>query len=222
LTTANAKDIIVACVAIGNSGGGGVGPAGGTVSSISDAAGLTWNLRKAVSAFGGSTDLEVWWAFSSGMLSSDVITANLSQAVDDACINVFAVSGANTASPWDTNASLPKSSSSLTNPCTISGVSTDSSNTMLLGFWGNDGVFISLNAGTGFTLTDHNGTSVSGDAGSIASEYKIVSSPQSSVSVAFGSNANSAFNAIMIADAIRAPWSSPAPRRVRNFIDRRQ
>ena len=83
-------------------------------------------------------DTEVWWALASSPLSSATITVNLAGSIDDASIVAFGVNGANTSTPWDSNAALPKTASSTSsgNP-TVSGVSTSNANDMLFGFNGD-------------------------------------------------------------------------------------
>jgi len=75
-------------------------------------------------------DLEEWYAVASPTLSSATITATLS-ASDSAAtwVAVFAMSGANTTSPFDSNPSLPATSAG-TSPSTT--MSTSSANDVLL------------------------------------------------------------------------------------------
>jgi hypothetical protein len=101
LTTTSGNDVIV--VLASNENG-----SAQTVSSVT-ASGLTFT-RRGGCAFTGSRDsnLEVWAAPASGVLSAKVITVTLSGATDDATIIAFGVHGAvSLASPWDAHSGLP-------------------------------------------------------------------------------------------------------------------
>src|SRR5712692_7993391 len=109
LTTLNSNDIIVLAIhseALNASG------SHAAVASVADTANLTWAKRSSVAldnagAGNAYNDAEMWWAFSSGVLTGDVITITLSKSVDAASVAAWGVNGANTAAPWDGNASLP-------------------------------------------------------------------------------------------------------------------
>lgn len=108
LTTSIANDIIVVIV------GYEINPSSGapSVSGVSDTAGLTWHRRGGIHAntVTHDSDIDCWWAYSSGTLSSDAITVSLSASVDDGAVVAMGVSGVPSglyAAPWDTNASLP-------------------------------------------------------------------------------------------------------------------
>jgi hypothetical protein len=217
LSTALAKDIIVVVVDFGWASGG----AAASVSSITDGAALTWTKRKYVAA-GSQNVMEIWWAYSSGILSADSITVNYNNPSNAVVtVLVFGVNGADTSAPWDTNVSLPASVTTGTNTPSVSGVSTTAGNTMLLGIYGSNSVGVAPTAaGSTFTIIDDSFQAFSGQGSGAAAEYKVVSASQSSVSVAFAATSGSA-GGTMLADAIKAPLY-PAPRRIRNFIDRRQ
>lgn len=134
LSTTLGSDIIVALI---------VGEFDGqmydTISSVGDTAGLTWHQRHQVTESGGDYpyDTEVWWAYSSGILSNDVITATFGGNFDSACMVAFGVNGANTSNPWDGNASLPAGNvGSGTMPPSVGSVSTNASTTMVFSFVG--------------------------------------------------------------------------------------
>ena len=192
LTTTLVNDIIVVFVSTTK-----ISPAS-TVTSITDTAGLTWTKRSSFEYTSGTRfNLEVWWAPSTGVLSSDVITANLGATATQTVMIAFGVNGANFAAPWDTNGTLPATATSTGTP-TVSGVSTTNANTMLLGFE-NHASTAADTAGSGYTLIKNQAASSIMDA---AAQQKIVSATQSSVAVAFGTS----FGATawgMIADAIR-------------------
>ncbi|MDE1860637.1 MAG: hypothetical protein KGH72_02860 [Candidatus Micrarchaeota archaeon] len=137
LTTYNSSDVVV--VLVGFETGSSTAQ---SVSSISDTAGLTWQKRSAVTQAsdinGYYNDLEVWYAIASNPLSNDAITAHLSGTINEGTIIAFGVSGANTTSPWDTNALLPVTTSNSAGPAEIY-ISTSNANDILLGYVGNDG-----------------------------------------------------------------------------------
>ena len=77
-----------------------------TVSSVTSAH-LTWTRRGGGNIFfagqGCYNNLEVWWAPSTGILTSEVITVTMTGSIDDVAMAAFGVNGAaNIASPWDT------------------------------------------------------------------------------------------------------------------------
>jgi hypothetical protein len=176
-----------------------------TVNSVT-AAGLTF-VQRSSKSIGTPTyqDLEVWYAIAASPLTAKVITVNLSGNTDDASLVGFGVSNANTVTPWDTNGALP--ATAIGNPGTTptaTGVSTTNPNDMILGFQGNgNGVSTSATvetAGAGYTLIGNNDNEGATNAEDAAAEYKVVSSTQSSVSVAFGT-------ATTASDPIVAPIS---------------
>lgn len=197
LTTTNSNDVIVLGIWLFNSST--------TVSSISGG-GLTW-ARRGSPVPQGADGLEVWWAAAASPLSATVITVNFSGATAASAITAFGVNGANTVSPWDVNASLPKTGTGTGGVApSVSGVSTTAANTMLLGFSGNNNSNAQT-AGASFTLID-TVTTVAG--ASVASERDVVSSAQSSISVAFGTSIGGGGGSLwaMIADAIVAGAAS--------------
>jgi hypothetical protein len=115
LTTANANDIIVVMVGVE------LGTGAPTVSSVSGG-GLTWT-RRSQAIGNSSVTLEVWYAVAASPLTSVTITATTSANFDNGGIIAFGITGCNTASPWDSNASLPAKhsySSAVTPSATIS------------------------------------------------------------------------------------------------------
>ena len=73
------------------------------------------------------------------MLTSEVITITLTGPTDDAAYHAFGVNGcANISSPWDTNASLATAhNTTATSSLTLSGISTNSANSMVIGVQGS-------------------------------------------------------------------------------------
>lgn len=111
LSTTKTNDVICVIVTAEDNT---IGTVTSTVSSISDTAGLSWTKRtgqQGRNTSGGSgndtSTIELWYAVSSAILTSDVITVNFAASVDGGCIIAFGVNNAKTAAPFDVNASLP-------------------------------------------------------------------------------------------------------------------
>lgn len=196
LTTANANDVIVACVTAYVTSG-----SAPTVSSVSGG-GLTWTKRVST----GSTalkpsfaaNIDVWQAVASSTLSSVTVTATLSSAsAQDADLVVFGVSGADTAAPSDPNSSLPAQASSATPSTTpsVSGVSTSSPRSLIYAVSFNGGR--GANPGSGFSTIDASGLAISDN------QYEIVAAKQSGITVSFGSGDQNSFGFLMVADAVQ-------------------
>jgi hypothetical protein len=153
LTTANPNDVIILNIAVN----------GPTVASVSDTAGLTWQER-AVTGISGQL-LYQYYAIAPHALSVDTITANFTATPSYVGLNAFGIAGANTSSPFDTNASIPATASSGT-------VSASTSEANDLIFAAYRFYVASPGAGSGWTAIQ------AGSAG-VMSEYRIVSAPQS-------------------------------------------
>ncbi len=216
LTTAEPNDIVV--VQVANEAADDTTPA--TVSSIADTDDLVWHERSATTTpdmdgYGpGSLDTEVWWAYAPTPLSSDTITATMGDVGGIDCIGMtaFGVYGANTSDPWDTNISLPAIAINEDNDAipSVSPVSTNAANTMLLGFWtttstpgaaGDDGGSGYPTAASGYTQTAaYNNIE---DCSLSAQEFvedEVVSQTQSNVAVTLASPSPNWF---MVGDAIQ-------------------
>ena len=155
LTTSNTNDVILMVVA----------GTGGPVVSVTSS-NLTFTRRSVTFKVVPSTTLEVWYAISSGTLSSESITVTQTGS-STLVINAFGLSGANTSTPWDTNVSLPAFGN------TSATGSTTNANDLLLFCERFSTVGPSLP--TGFT-------SIYSSA-NLCTAYQIVSSTQTSVTV---------------------------------------
>lgn len=192
LTTSNTNDvIIVVATSVATPG------AAPTVSSVTGG-GLSWNKRAASgsTAIGGGTNgnLEVWYAIAAAKLTSTNITATFTGSANTVEIVLFGVSGANTTTPWDANVSIPKfASSTIGSTPSVNSVSTSNANDMALGFFATNSTPVST-PGSGYTII-LNGVET-------GTEEKVVSTTQSSVSVAFGASNPTGW--VMYADAIQA------------------
>lgn len=200
LTTTNPSDMVIAVVLIENNSG-----TPNPVSNIS-ATGLSFVQRSANSISPGVwLDLEVWYAVASSTFN-DIVTANYSNAVTDAAIIAFGISGvSNLAAPWDTNLSLPTTGngSGVGGP-TVHNISTSSLNDMVLGFIS---LFngTNLNSGAGFNLVRSIQTGLNNV---LAVEYQTVSSVLSNATISFSGSGVTNWTAI--ADAtVGSPASVP-------------
>lgn len=212
LTTSDSNDIIVVLVTNEDE----TNTAVRTVSTIT-ATGLTFVERGTPLELQAPSyqDEEVWWALAASPLSV-TITVTLSGATDDTVIVAFGVNGANTASPWDASTSLPAVNNGVPGTVpTVSGVYTTNAHDMILGFQANGngaGTTATVEtAGSGFTLIqnlDNEGGS-NGEDG--AAEYDIVSTQQSSATLAFGTATTASDYWLMIGDAIQASSSTAIP-----------
>ena len=100
LTTTQANDVIVVLVQVTNAS---------AVVTISDVAGLTWNLRALNADSGGTGHLIAeFWAVAPSALVADVITASFTGPATNVSLQAFGVSGSPSPStPWDVNPALP-------------------------------------------------------------------------------------------------------------------
>lgn len=173
------------------------------VSSVAGA-GLTWAIRGAPNTFGPGgfnsafNTQVVYWAYSSSALAAQAITLTWTLPIADSTCVTFGVAGftgtAFQTTPWDNNASLPNATNALTTTAPSgTGVSTTSTNSMLLAFVGssNNGVNpLTTPAGGTYNstgLTVGNGGGASGSMTNVG--FLVVSSPQSGVAVTWGSSA---------------------------------
>src|SRR5712692_5150723 len=185
-STVNPNDVIVIWVVTYKSG------SSITVSSVSDSLGkVTWqsSARSTYTSCTGTqeTTQTEWYGTASTAVSSDVITASLRGVPTSAAGEEFAVSGANTVSPFDPNANVPKNAIST---CTgtaatpsVSGLSTTNNNDFLFSFYGGY-TSTTETAAAGGTLI----RTVAGTGDSLAGEYAIVSTTQSAITCLFGTS----------------------------------
>lgn len=201
---ANTNDIIVNFIGMGAG-------ALNTLSGVSDSSTLTWNAKN--SGYTGPSDRNcyIYWALSTGVYSGTITDTMNSAASYSIRPYAVAISGANTSSPWDTNASLnvpaiDNTGSATSNSYTFS---TTNANTIVFAYLSSD-----INLG-----------GISGPAGWVdlatgstayAVYYKIFSSPQSNVTIGF-SWANASKNAINVV-AIQDPSGGAPPAYTANSL----
>ena len=159
--------------------------------TVSDTDDLVWNVRKSIvdSSFG---TLYEFYAVAINALSPDSIT--VTQTKTDALrIIGFGVSGANIASPFDTDSGLPSvATGSSTTPSV--GVSTSNANDIILGFFASSGK-PTMSESIGFTSIGSCACSPS-----LAADYAIVSSTQNKLDVGYTLGTSEAWT--MMGDAI--------------------
>jgi FecR protein len=182
LTTSNANDVIIVDI-VQN---------GATVSSVTDTAGLQWHLRAVAGAVPFAT--YEYYAIAPNALSADAITVNFVGTTSYVDVNAFGVSGANTSSPFDSNASVPA-------PTTSTGSITTSN--------ADDFIFAGYRFGFNATPTAGSGwTAINASGDYYLSEYQIVSTTQAGL-VATASSADE--NGGIVDAIVRAPASAPTP-----------
>ncbi len=183
LTTGGTNRLIILHVSFGTTASG---------VSVSDTAGLTWTQR--ASEIQATTGIQEWWAKAPSTLSSDTITVNCTSS--GLSFIAIAISGADTTTPFDTNGSVPAHNQSAGSTSASLTISTTNANTLLLAILRGAGSLGTITGPSGFT-------SVGPATTSSPRYYKIVSSTQSSVAVAY-SWTNSVANGYIV-DAIQAP-----------------
>lgn len=150
----------------------------GVVTSVADTAGLVW-VQRAVSQPGTVDGIAEWYAYAPAVVVSDVITVTVGTPILNT-IGVAAIVGTSIGNTYDRNASLPAISvgggGSNASPASTF-ISTTHANDMLVEFY-NSAVPSPLPP-SGFTDL--------GSVGNIGFAYKIVSSPQSNITVTTGS-----------------------------------
>jgi hypothetical protein len=176
-----------------------------TITSISDVAGLTWNKRSSLATASLTAFFleEVWWAYSPGALTADVITINLSAASKAGNITAFGIKGflgtSYQTAPWDVNGSLPAflNGNVVDDPhVTLSTTATD---TMVLGFLAALDA-AGASSGTGYTLLNAFNAAGNAFGWSGGSEYQVFSTVQTSISTGFAGGNRTA--PLVIGDAL--------------------
>lgn len=194
LTTTQANDLIILFVktaAVGD----------GVVSTVvDDGPGLTWTRRKSQSWQTGNAVLEEWYAISPGIFNANIIvTMTLGSASPKRTIAI-GISGADTVTPFDTNASVPYGvfgASGTTSLGAASNITTNNANDMLLISAGNNNGMGTITRPSGFNNVVSTGT-----AHDVS--VSVVSSIQTGVNNVLSWSTASTNGAVGIWDAIRA------------------
>jgi hypothetical protein len=192
LTTLAAKDVIIVMFGSDNPDY--------TVSSVTDNQGLSYTHRSAsLPAINTGQELvDEYWAVSSSAIASDTITVHVSGSGGNPnfVVVAFAISGANTNSPFDVNAGLPYIATGSNSVPSVAGISTSYANDIIIGLEGHTGGTLET-PGSGYLLI----TSANDEVGS--AEFKTLSATLSSATVSFGTSVTAKW--AIIADAIKAP-----------------
>ncbi len=174
-------------------------PAGSTF-TVSDSSGLTWQNRTDQIAIGSGQFLEEWYAIATHTLSSDSITISTTGSSPSYGIIAFAIYGANTSRPFDTNTSLPTAQANDAScprggllrkeeyPCNT-GVSTSNANDLAFQIGGDAGSTLQ---------TGDSGTLIAAlDSGvDVYAQYAVLTSTLSSQTPQFGVAIKQQFGAI--------------------------
>jgi hypothetical protein len=174
LTTTRTNDVLYVSVVVGQ---------GITVSSVASSPSLTWTRRLSV-AFSTSNNrhLDAWYAIWSGS-GANTITVTLSASANAAAV-AFGISGANTVSPFDSNAAIPSSATGTSTSASVT-ISTSNPNDFLIGTLGTASN-PTLTTGTGFTLVlTQSVVGGTGNTHTDSAEYQSVTTTQSNLAVGY-------------------------------------
>ena len=161
------------------------------VTRIQDGTGsLSFHYRDSFVTFvsdsgGNKFSEEEWYAIAPGPLANDPITVTVASQTSVLTIIAFAVSGANTNSPFDPNLPVPIGVSGTTQGTISAAVSTDCSSDLIIG--AAIDVDPLLGTGPGFTLIQSDGGSLQATGQDPIAEYILVSAPQTKLDVSFPS-----------------------------------
>lgn len=181
LSTSTAHDVIVLCVFNESGSHNGNNPI--AISSVSDTAGLSWAKRSSKTF--GKGAVEIWYAIATATLSSDTITFNFASTTDDWSCMAFAVSGADTSSPWDTNGALPASNNGSGGTPDVL-VSTTARNAFVFAFGGSESYFSSSSPQSPLTaVAAPSNTAWGQEFASSLAAYVIESSTQSNLTLTY-------------------------------------
>lgn len=194
-----------------------------TVTTVTDADGLTWTRRKQllgpVDSGGIYQTLEIWWAYAPTAHTNKVITVSYNQAARTQALTSYAVAGLLTpSSPWDSNGSLPASATNVGSTAVpaVPSVSTTGGSGILLGWYGTRGIVVGV-AGSGYTLILNNSQEPGAGQNRAYSstEYKLIATPQSGVTVDAGPTTTPW---LMIADSLAGAAPPGVPNTGRGVI----
>jgi len=181
--------------------------------SVSDTAGLTWTARNANPVYGNNNrdELQEFYAKTSSVLSSDIITESISGCGGSGTfggeyngLEVFAVSGANFNSPFDSNSGLPSTNSGSSGTPSLT-TSTNSPNDLIIAGAQMNGP---TDGAGGFSL-------ITGGPNEPV-QYEPVSSAVTNLAVQFSGNSG---NWEEIADAVQLTTPSSIVMRTRTLAD---
>lgn len=192
LTTSNTDDVIVAFIGVNN---GSVAQV--RVSSVAGG-GLTWTKRASQEFLSGGIfqyiDYEIWWAPAASALTAQAITATLSANSRSATIQVFAVSGANTSSPFSPASTSFKTNTTITTDTPQTTITTLDADTLIFAgvfdggstpqTWTTQASFTTIGTVAGFSGAPNF------QSADTQSERQIVSSIQTGLTVGYADATN--------------------------------
>jgi hypothetical protein len=155
--------------------------------------GLSFTRRSRVA---GSNTTDEWYAVASSPLSSASIVITYGSSGQYYSAAVFAISGANTSTIWDSNGGIPVTGATAADPT----FSTTNANDIVIGYLCFSGSTPSPTAGSGWTQI------AAPSGGYFLVQYQIFSSPQSGTTCAVGTGSGT--EAGYIVDAIVASASA--------------
>ena len=206
LTTNKSPDVIVLYVTVVDSPMGS-DSAPPVVSNITDGSALlSFHKRASIVTSSANAGLdkfsvEEWYAIASGTLSNDSIIVKTARSIPLITIIAFGISGANTASPFDSTSLVPSSGTGASNGTISVTISTKSPDEMIIGGAGMSSV--SPAAGSGYALIGSDGgQSLAQDP---IAEYGVTCAAGSNYSVSFNgehSGLEGTQTWVMIADAV--------------------
>ena len=176
------------------------------VSGVTDTGSHTWterNVNFPVETNDGNEAIDEWSTIAPTAGTFTITVAESSSSSHYTTAIAIAISGANTANPFDAHSGLPYNNFGTSGTPSVSAVTTTSANDILLGLVGFRGTSTSITAASGYTLITSQTYTGSQQWG--AAEYKIVTSAQSSATVTWGNNPGSNDWA-MIVDAVQRAW----------------
>jgi len=170
------------------------------VSSVSDNLGthLAWAQRGTVNTNSYQRTSEWYAVFPAGGSITITVTFPSADTTNGLSAVAFAISGADTATPFATSSGSPYTNYGNNSAPSVTGISTNYANSMIIGLTGSRAA-TTQTAGTNYALIQ----SVTSNVGNAAAENRIVTSTQSSLTVNFGTSTSSWS---MIVDAVRRAW----------------
>lgn len=214
ITTTQTNDIIYVMIKVTNTGV--------TSTTVTDAgsAGLTFTHHGSLYPVTDNSPaiVDVWYAVSTGILTNETITATAGPSPTDSFrLNILAIHGANTTTPFDTNVSLPAAIATTSGTPNVTTFSLTASTTnacdLLITSLGNTNNvgFTSVVEPTGFTQI--------GGGISIYMDMAVKALTSTTSSVTYTYSWSNSTHAIMTLDAIQAPSSGAAALGVSNYAD---
>jgi hypothetical protein len=198
--TAQASELIMIVITQGNSGSSSI-----RTFSLTDSFGshLTYTQKGSTVSSGSNAEaISVYYAVTdSSHTGSFTITVTPSSYTRNFDVLVFGITGANTASPFDSNVALPRTNSNTgTSTPTVTGISTSNANDMIIAFEGQ----LSSTAQTASSPFQSIASLLRNSNGEGCNvQYEIVTQTQTNISTQFGQSVS---NWVMIVNAVKRAW----------------